>query len=330
MRDALAALNEELEREWGVDARRRGPASTPARSSPATRRAGRRSSPATRSTSPRGSSRRRRPGEILIGDATHRLVRDAVEAEPVEPLDAEGQGGAGRRVAAADGRGEARRARAAPRLADGRARPAARAARTALRRGRRRTGRVPAVTVFGPAGVGKSRLVQEFVASVAAERTVLHGRCLPYGEGITFWPLAEMAMQAAGIADDDPPERARAKIARAARGHTGRRDRRRACRGLLGLGRLGRRRRPSGRSAGSSRRSASERPLVAVFDDIHWAEPTFLDLLEHLADWSRDSRSCWSAWRARSCSRRARVGRGQAQRDRRPRSSRSPSDEAAR
>ena len=66
--------------------------------------------------------------------------------------------------------------------------------------------------MLGPAGIGKSRLVREFVASVAGRAQVLSGRCLSYGEGITFWPIAEMAIQAAGIAEDDPPERARAEL----------------------------------------------------------------------------------------------------------------------
>ena len=64
----------------------------------------------------------------------------------------------------------------------------------------------------GAGGDRKSRLVREFVSSVAGWAQLLSGRCLSYGEGITFWPIAEMAIQAAGIAEDDPPERARAEL----------------------------------------------------------------------------------------------------------------------
>ena len=68
------------------------------------------------------------------------------------------------------------------------------------------------VTIVGDAGVGKSRLTREFLASVADEAYVVRGRCLPYGRGITFWPLVEIVRSAAEIDDDDPPERARAKL----------------------------------------------------------------------------------------------------------------------
>ena len=70
------------------------------------------------------------------------------------------------------------------------------------------------VTVLGDAGVGKSRLATEFVAARPDRARSLWGRCLPYGEGITFWPVAEMVKAAAGIDEDDPPEDARAKVAR--------------------------------------------------------------------------------------------------------------------
>src|SRR2546425_8536861 len=68
-------------------------------------------------------------------------------------------------------------------------------------------------TVIGSPGVGKSRLVQEFVAAISERATVLRGRCLPYGEGITYWPVAEMVKQAAGVMDDDPPDLAAGKVA---------------------------------------------------------------------------------------------------------------------
>ncbi len=68
-------------------------------------------------------------------------------------------------------------------------------------------------TLLGPAGVGKSRLVGEFLGGPAASATVLRGRCLSYGEGITFFPLAEVIHQAAGILEGEPPDAARAKLA---------------------------------------------------------------------------------------------------------------------
>jgi DNA-binding SARP family transcriptional activator/class 3 adenylate cyclase len=145
-------------------------------------------------------------------------------------------------------------------------------------------------TVLGPAGVGKSRLVREFVATLPDDALVVRGRCLPYGDGITFWPLLEAVRQAVGLEDGDPPEAALAKLARAL---TAEPDADRAARQvaeLIGIAEA---------SAGVDDAFdavgalvgglARSRPVVAVFDDIHWGEATFLDLLEHLADTLRDA-----------------------------------------
>ena len=136
------------------------------------------------------------------------------------------------------------------------------------------------VTLVGDAGVGKPRLTQEFLASVAARSRIVRGRCLPYGEGITFWPIVEVVAGAAGIHESDPPEAARRKLRQLvgddavaeSRGDGGR----------LARGAASRSPSRSGASAGSSRSLAAERPLVVVFDDIHWAEATFLELIGRL------------------------------------------------
>ena len=67
-------------------------------------------------------------------------------------------------------------------------------------------------TVVGDAGVGKSRLIREFTAQASAEALVINGRCLPYGDGITFWPLREAVHAATGITADDPASAALAKL----------------------------------------------------------------------------------------------------------------------
>src|SRR5436305_7762020 len=142
------------------------------------------------------------------------------------------------------------------------------------------------VTVFGPAGIGKTRLAQEFTSRVFGAN-VAQGRCLPYGDGITFWPVVGVLRELAGINADDAPEEARQRLdalvpvgedtelvgARAA--------------GVLGLG-------PASRAEEvfwALRRLfedlARSRPLVLVFEDVHWAEPTLLDLVEYLVGWSR-------------------------------------------
>ena len=168
-------------------------------------------------------------------------------------------------------------------------------------------------TVLGPPGVGKSRLVQELIAGLADDGAVLMGRCLSYGEGS---PLAggRGRPQAAGIADTRPARRSpredRRALRRAPDGDGSRGSsqvfgwaRRRARRG----GVLGR---PQAASNTSPRR-----PLVVVFDDIHWAEPALLDLVEHLADRRGTPRSCCSASPARSCATPARLGRWEGERD---------------
>jgi tetratricopeptide (TPR) repeat protein len=145
-------------------------------------------------------------------------------------------------------------------------------------------------TVIGMPGVGKSRLVHEFVAAIAERSTVLRGRCLPYGEGITFWPVANVVHEAAGILEGDSPEEARARIGALlpeGEDRTVVKDRVAAAVGL-------------GDATWSIQETfwgirkllesvASDRPVVVVFDDIHWAEPAFLDLVEYLEGWSRSS-----------------------------------------
>ena len=144
-------------------------------------------------------------------------------------------------------------------------------------------------TVLGPAGVGKSRLVQEFLDGVSESVRIARGRCLPYGEGITFWPLLEAVTEAVGATASDPREVARERLAAAfhepkavdiadrlarlvglAEGETGVEEGFAAVRSLFAS-------------------LATRQPLVVVFDDIHWAEATFLDLIEDIAVWSRDA-----------------------------------------
>ena len=145
------------------------------------------------------------------------------------------------------------------------------------------------LTVLG-AAVGKSRLVAEFLATVGEQATVLQARCLSYGEGITYWPVAELLRQAAGLVEADPPEVARAKLAGMLAGEEHAELLAQRLAGLLGLAE------PTHSPEEfpwAVRRLfealARERPLVVVLDDLHWAEPTLLDLVEHIADWSRDA-----------------------------------------
>jgi class 3 adenylate cyclase/tetratricopeptide (TPR) repeat protein len=223
------------------------------------------------------------PGEILLGDATYGLVRDAVGVEPVAPLELKGKAepvSAHRLVdVRLDAAGHARHLDS-PMV--GRDRELALIRESFDRAVSERECHL--FTLLGPAGVGKSRLVEEFLGGVAAGAVVLRGRCLPYGEGITFFPVADVVRQAVGAGDVgagvgrlvEDAERAPMVVQRLA--------------GLLG---------ESGEPVATEETFwavrtlfegiAHRNPLVVVFDDIHWGEPTFLDLVEHVADWSKDA-----------------------------------------
>jgi DNA-binding SARP family transcriptional activator len=130
-------------------------------------------------------------------------------------------------------------------------------------------------TILGAAGIGKTRLAEEFAATVAGEATVLAGRCVPYGEGITFWPLREIVERLTAaqplarlLAGEEDAELVAARLTEAI-----------------------------GRTEASSsveeifwafRRLletiSRDRPVVVVFEDVHWAEPTLLDLIEYVAE----------------------------------------------
>jgi class 3 adenylate cyclase/tetratricopeptide (TPR) repeat protein len=228
------------------------------------------------------------PGEILLGMPTWRLVGDSATAEPVPPIDAKGKAepvAAVRLLAVDPGRTERPRQGAAPLV--GRERELERLQavfETVLQ------DRDPAlVTVLGPAGVGKSRLVAEFIAGVADRATVLRGRCLSYGEGITYWPLREILLAAARIAEDDGPRAGRRKLDRLV--HDARDGPLLSARLASAIG-LSAEPAPQEELFWAARRTlehlAAARPLVLVIEDIHWAEATFLELVEQLVDLARD------------------------------------------
>ena len=226
-------------------------------------------------------------GEILLGSSTYELVRDAVEVEAVQALAAKGKAeplAAYRLVAIAAGAIGRRRRMDAPMV--GRDRELAGLHATFADAVAERSCQLS--TILGPAGVGKSRLVAEFLAR--ADGTVLRGRCLPYGEGITYWPLGEALRAGAAISDEDDRTTARAKLA--ALGG----DMPEAQRIVAALAQA------IGLETGSSPQEevfwavrklfeglAQRSPLIVEFDDLQWAEAAFLDLIEHLADWCRDA-----------------------------------------
>ena len=188
------------------------------------------------------------PGEILIGETTSNFVGHAIVSTALEPLAAKGKRADVRayRVDEVDLTSEA-----LPRRLDapmvGRGDELAMLLATYTRAVDTRQPQL--VTVFGQPGIGKSRLARELLEGVASEARVLVGRCLPYGEGITFWPVRE-------ILPNETFEGTREEI--------------------------------FWRVRKQLEAFAAERPLVVCFEDVHWGEATFLDLVQYLKGWIPD------------------------------------------
>jgi class 3 adenylate cyclase len=282
MRSTLAELNDQLEERWGVRLQARTGVNTgevitgdPSRgegfvSGDAVNVAAR-----LEQTAP--------PGEILIGEHTLELVRDSVVVEPVPPLELKGKSEpvpAFRLVEVTDGPAERARRLDAPLI--GRERELA-LMREAFDRAVAGRG-CELVTLVGPAGIGKSRLAEDFGASVAGEAKVVAGRCLSYGEGLTFWPLRAIVEGLVGSADDESSEQAQARIARLLEDDEDTATIVERVAGALGQSEAAA---YPAETFWAVRKlleaAAREQPLVILFEDIHWAEPTFLELIEHLA-----------------------------------------------
>jgi class 3 adenylate cyclase/tetratricopeptide (TPR) repeat protein len=216
------------------------------------------------------------PGEIVIGPQTWRLVRHAVDAEPLEPLQLKGKSQPVIAYRLVQVHGDARpgvRRASVPLVGRG----------SQLRIVREAFARVVEerscglFTVLGMAGVGKSRLTAEFLHGIDAR--VVTGSCLSYGQGITYWPVVSMVKQlfdaqhgcpgAADLMAGDAQVAAAIKVLFGEQASvTSPPDIAWAVRKLF-------------------ERSAELAPLVAVVDDLHWGEPVLFDLIEHIADFSR-------------------------------------------
>ncbi|MGH3080171.1 MAG: BTAD domain-containing putative transcriptional regulator [Gaiellaceae bacterium] len=218
------------------------------------------------------------PGEILLGDSTHAVVQHAVEAEPAEAVELGGVLGR-RRAFRLLAVGEAVRPLGTASLV-GRADElawlrAAFAGVCAERRSR-------VVTVLGEAGVGKSRLASELISGLGKDEIAFIGRCVSYGEGATFLPLAEIIRQAA-------PDRPRRAISALLAGDE---DADLIAEHVTQLIGDADNVVSTGEVFWAVRRFlealALRRPLVIVLEDAHWAEPTLLDLVEYLDAWTAD------------------------------------------
>jgi class 3 adenylate cyclase/tetratricopeptide (TPR) repeat protein len=220
------------------------------------------------------------PGAILLGAATYPLVRDAIKVGRREEFTVKGKrepvsafrlqdvdataAGVTRRLDAplVDREVELRLLQAAAAASEGEP-------------------PCQLFTVVGPAGIGKSRLVTELLDGLEGRFRRLRGRCLPYGEAITFWPVRGIVGEAGG------EEALAALLAGVDDG--------------LRITELIRTAVGQGTGAAAAEETfwairrfleelARDRPLVVCFDDVHWASPTLLDLIEYLAGWMRDAR----------------------------------------
>jgi class 3 adenylate cyclase/tetratricopeptide (TPR) repeat protein len=223
-------------------------------------------------------------GEILLGEETYRLVTDAVKAEPAGPLTVKGAAepqNVWRLLEVLPDRPGRLRRPVAPMVGRGREQE------LLLRLFERAAaeGSCHLVSVLGSAGVGKSRLVDEFVGTLGDQASVLRGHCPAFRDSVTLWPMVEVVRQAAGIAPDDAPEQARAKLGELLGGEERGKLVTERLAQLLGFG----------QDTGLPEDTfwalqrlletlARRRPLVLVIDDLQWADPILLDAIEHVAE----------------------------------------------
>ncbi|HEY6958247.1 MAG TPA: adenylate/guanylate cyclase domain-containing protein [Candidatus Limnocylindria bacterium] len=285
MRSALADLNEELERRWGVRLANRTGVNTGEVVAGDVALGQRLVTGDTVNVTAR-LEQAAPESDVLIGDSTYRLVREVVDVEPVEPLTLKGKSEpvpAYRLIRVRSGEWFARRLEA-PLV--GRSAELEQLVGAFERAQRDRE--LEAVTVVGHAGMGKTRLVQEFLARTDPGTTVLRGRCLSYGEGMTFWPLGEIVRASVGAAGTESGASVQERLATLL-GDMDVADRLGAAIGLA----------PGSFSTQETswavRRFveilAERGPLVVVFEDIHWAEPTLLGLIEHVVDTAKGARA---------------------------------------
>ncbi len=237
-----------------------------------------------------------RPGGILVDEATERATRHTIEYRPTEPVSAKGKADPLRAWEAVAARRDISTDPDAPLV--GRADELDQLVQSLARV--RRSGRTQLVTIVGAPGIGKSRLVFELFATTAAEGEPflrLQGRSVPYGNGISLNALAEMAKASSDVHETDDSETATTKLRDAVEAVVADPDDARwvveHLRPLVGLA--------SGSELDADRRSesfaawrrwiealAQRSPVALVFEDLHWADDTLLDFIEHLVDWTRD------------------------------------------
>jgi tetratricopeptide (TPR) repeat protein len=232
---------------------------------------------------------------ILVGESTYRATRGAIEYRTLEPVLAKGKTApiVVWEAVAARARVVVERMEGAPLI--GRDKELS-LVESALERVK--SAREPQlVTIVGVPGIGKSRLVYELFKSIEEGGQLVYwrrGRSLPYGEGVAFWAVAEMIKLQAGILESDPAatseEKLHAAVTDLLEDPGDARWVEMQMRPLLGLGT---------ESDTSVRREeafaawrrffeamAERRPLVLIFEDLHWADDALLDFVDEMVDWA--------------------------------------------
>jgi class 3 adenylate cyclase/tetratricopeptide (TPR) repeat protein len=226
--------------------------------------------------------------EIVVGEQTFRATEQAIDYRETEPVEAKGKARPVGAWVAVDARARIAVERVHGAQLVGRAREVDLLEDTLARVLEERSSQL--VTLVGVPGIGKSRLVLELYEAIERHPELIswrQGRCLPYGDGVTFWALGEMVKAQAGILEGNDAAEAERKLAGAVtdpwvRSHL---------RPLVGLS-------GGGESGGDMRDEAfaawrrffeelaEERPLVLVFEDLHWADDHLLEFVDHLVDWA--------------------------------------------
>jgi predicted ATPase/class 3 adenylate cyclase len=277
MRVALGAINVDLERDYGVEIKVR----TALHTGNVVAGAGETLVTGDAVNVAARLEQNAKAGEILLGDQTALLLGEAALMEPVSELTLKGKAqpvSAWRLISVLPDVPAFTRPITTPFVGRG-------GELASLKASFERAvaaSRCELMTVLGAPGIGKSRLLREAVSSLGGPARVVVGRCLPYGEGITYWPLVEIVKQVAG-------QKPRAWIAKLLGGDENAGFVADTVAAAVGASDRG----------GSTDQThwairtlleelARERPLVVVLEDLHWAEPRFLDLVEYLAGFSRE------------------------------------------
>jgi DNA-binding SARP family transcriptional activator len=266
-RDAIARLNEETSRDWNAELAIRIAINTGEVMASGEGATGAPINIAAH------MEKRARPNEIVLGDETHRFVRDAVYAEHIELGDDLHAWRLDEVIAEAPAVAQPLEAPLVGRKQE------LRRLRNAFNRARKEKQCVVA-TIVGEAGIGKTRLGRALVTALGDQARVLVGRCVSYGAGATFLPVAEIVKRAA-------PE---ASVEGIAALLVGEEDGEQVAHRVAALAGLAEAPAAPGEAFWAVRRLfeslAREKPLLVAFEDIHWAEPTLLDLIEYLGEWA--------------------------------------------